>query len=386
MGVGRIWKDEVFRYKDPVSGRTVTKLTNYLGHSHHLYFTDPCFFNEGRSFVFLSDRENSANVFRYDLETATITQLTDLQTTITPRGYYSLINHAYYFWLETKLYELKVDTYRLRVLYEAPDDFVPRHTLSVTADGKYVCTLLQWKKDVEPKGEKSISYSYSRFIELYEAFPLSCIVKIEVSTGKMDVLHEDRNHMGHVNTSPTRPDLLTFCHEGPGIRVKQRIWGMDVNTGKVWKLREQNGEAAVVHEYWFADGETIGYHGRMLPDQHPNFFGAVKWDGSEQMEYNFPFKSTHFASNDLDLMVGDGTSAFAHNAKPYIMLFKRDGDTYTGPRILSMHRSTFNDQYAHPHPRFTPDGKQIMYTSDLTSYSNIYLVDIGDFEDLPELK
>jgi hypothetical protein len=26
-----------------------------------------------------------------------------------------------------------------------------------------------------------------------------------------------------------------------------------------------------------------------------------------------------------------------------------------------------------------------LYTSDLTAYSNMYLVDIGDFEDLPDL-
>ena len=49
------------------------------------------------------------------------------------------------------------------------------------------------------------------------------------------------------------------------------------------------------------------------------------------------------------------------------------------------HRSTFNDQHAHAHPRFSPDGKHILYTSDLTGYSNLYLVEIGDFDDLPDL-
>ena len=88
------------------------------------------------------------------------------------------------------------------------------------------------------------------------------------------------------------------------------------------------------------------------------------------------------------MMVGDGTPAFVFprdSDQPYIQLFKRDGDRYIGPRILAFHRSTFNDQHAHCHPRFTPDGKSVLYTSDLTSYSNMYLVDVGDFEDLPEM-
>ena len=35
--------------------------------------------------------------------------------------------------------------------------------------------------------------------------------------------------------------------------------------------------------------------------------------------------------------------------------------------------------------RFTPDGKYVLYSSDLTGYSNMYLVEVGDFEDLPLL-
>jgi oligogalacturonide lyase len=85
------------------------------------------------------------------------------------------------------------------------------------------------------------------------------------------------------------------------------------------------------------------------------------------------------------MMVGDGNSIGSPNAKPFIQLFKWDGEQYIGPKILSYHRSTFNDQHAHCHPRFTPDGKSILYSSDLTSYANMYLAKIGDFDTLPDL-
>ena len=61
-------------------------------------------------------------------------------------------------------------------------------------------------------------------------------------------------------------------------------------------------------------------------------------------------------------------------AQPFIQLFRRTDEGYEGPRILAWHRSTFNNQHAHPHPRFTPDGRYVLY---LTDYSNMYLVPVG---------
>jgi len=54
--------------------------------------------------------------------------------------------------------------------------------------------------------------------------------------------------------------------------------------------------------------------------------------------------------------------------------------------VRPLYRSTFNNRHAHCHPRFTPDGKAVLYTSDLTLYSNMYLVEVGDFDELPDLE
>src|SRR4051812_41108106 len=76
---GYVFDDQPFEYRDKFSDCKVTQLTRYLGHSNHLYFTDPCWLNAGSSFVFTSDRGNHSNLFRYDLDTHQVTQLTDLQ-------------------------------------------------------------------------------------------------------------------------------------------------------------------------------------------------------------------------------------------------------------------------------------------------------------------
>jgi oligogalacturonide lyase len=386
MTKGRIYHDPQFRYIDQHSNREILQMTNYLGHSNHFYFTDPTFFNDNRSMVFTSDRENQSNLFRYDFDDGAITQMTDLKGADRPGGCVSLVNNALYFWWQNVLYALDLDSLEERVIWEAAPPLLPRGRANPTADGKYICTMLM---EDQPEDKPRISFSYSRFREYFLLKPLTQIVRIEIATGKTEVIHEDRRYLGHVNTSPVLPDILTYCHEGPWTKIDQRIWGLNVHTGETWKIRTQHGDYSIGHEYWFADGVHIGYHGRPRGESGKHVFGHIKWNNSEWVEDHFPFHSTHFHSLDETLIVGDGTAASVFTtdgtARPYIQLFKWDGERYVGPRILAYHRSTFNNQHAHCHPRFTPDGKAVLYTSDLTAYSNMYLVEVGDFEDLPEL-
>jgi oligogalacturonide lyase len=262
------------------------------------------------------------------------------------------------------------------------------------------------------------------------------IVVIDADTGAMETIHSERARIEHVNAAPGDPDLLTFCHEGPWARVRQRIWGLRVSTGEVWPIRPQNGDLAVGHEYFVrgaaearsgrADGASasgafgahwIGYHGRRLPEERVHTFGFVRSDNSECIEWDFPYHCTHFTSYGLNWALGDGTPAnvqpwFRTEQRPFLMLFRRrphaaDGtgatrgnavDTvarassgadeirFDGPRVLAYHRSTFNEQLSHPHPQFTPDGEHVMFTSDVGGYANIYMVPVGSFEELPRVE
>ena len=387
MGKGKVYHDPQFRYIDSYSNREVLQLTNYLGHSNHFYFTDPCWFNGNRSYVFTSDRENQSNLFRYDLDDGRITQMTDLQGTGRPGGCISAANSALYFGWQGAIHELNLETLEEREICRQTPPMLIRGRANPTADGKYVCVMLM---EDQPEEEAKISFSYSRFREFFHLKPLTQIVRIEVATGKMEVIHEDRRYMGHVNTSPVLPDILTYCHEGPWNWIDQRIWGLNVQSGETWKVRPQDGDYSIGHEYWFADGVHVGYHGRPRDESGRHVFGHIRWDNKEWVEDHFPFHSTHFHSLDERLIVGDGTAAFVFTSesksRPYIQLFKLDGEQYVGPKILSYHRSTFNNQHAHCHPRFTLDGKAVLYTSDLTAYSNMYLVEVGEFEELPDLE
>ena len=386
--------DASFSYTDRASGRTVRQLTTYRGHSSHPYFTDPCWFNDGRSFVFTSDRDGASNVYRYDIDDGAVRRLSDLTGVhkenervfdYRPQPMYSAANDRAYYWWRNTLFELDVETGAERTVYTAPENVLLGIHAATSADGKYICTAMRDR--VESKAP-SLEYPYHKFPELMRARPKTAIIRIEVATGACETIHEEEQFITHVNHSPTLPNVLTFCHEGHWEHIEQRIWGLDITTGKRWKIRDQSDRRYTVgHEYWFADGERIGYHGRPrsgAADEH--VYGFARWDGSDVTEVTFPYHSNHFASADEKVIVGDGTPVRVSLDTPYIMLYARDGERFTEPRVLAEHRCTFNHQHSHCHPRFTPDGRSILFVSDATGYAQLYLVEIGAIEELPRIE
>jgi len=152
-----------------------------------------------------------------------------------------------------------------------------------------------------------------------------------------------------------------------------------MNTGQAWMIRPTVPGESVGHEYWFEDGIHIGFHGSVSGQ---TIYGSIRYDNTEHIEAPFPVeRSWHFSSNNLDMIVGD-----SDERKPYLLLWRfRDG-AFEGPRILAQHRGSFHVQIVHVHPRFTPDGKQVLYTADPDGYGQVYLADVPEFESLPILE
>ncbi|MCD6290882.1 MAG: oligogalacturonide lyase, partial [Anaerolineae bacterium] len=350
---GDTWTAEWIERRDPVTGQVVKQLTNYKGHSHHLYFTNPGWYENGRRLLFGSDRNNQTLLFSLDLETGEITQMTDRAQPSPPMHtsfLFTCVNSTQteaYFWHGHDLVALDLHSLDERVLYHAPDGFQV-NILNCTADGRFLCTGLF--EDLSARFQVDLLHGYVGFREYWAARPLSRILKIAVDGSSAETVWEERSWIGHINTSPTQPHLLTFCHEGPWELVDNRIWGLDLNTGRVWKIRprEEEGER-IGHEYWLADGESIGYHGRT---SRGAIFGFIRYDNTERQEAVIAANSMHFHSNHRHLIVGDGT-----RDQPYILLWRWQGEQIEGPRVLCWHRGSFHIQEVHTHPQLTPDAR-----------------------------
>ena len=223
-------------YKDPCSGVEVTQLTDYKGHSHHFYFTNPGWYDGGRKLLFSSDRNNRTNLFGIDLSTGEIEQLTDLEPVPLPRELEFLracknpVREEVYFWRDVRLMSLDLISRRTRVLYEIDQGWAVSMT-NCSADGCYVY-FGSWE-DLSDRFRIDLLRGYVGFRETWAAMPLSQIVQVATDGSGAHTIYDEEYWIGHVNTSPTQPHLLTFCHEGPWDKVDHRIWGLDVDTGKV---------------------------------------------------------------------------------------------------------------------------------------------------------
>lgn len=75
------------------------------------------------------------------------------------------------------------------------------------------------------------------------------------------------------------------------------------------------------------------------------------------------------------IIVGDGAGA--------IRIWRRECDRYSQPRLLCRHHSAMKIQQTHPHPRISPDGRYVVFSSDRSCCGNVYRVPLVAFVSLP---
>lgn len=369
---GRIWPAEVEAYDDPNTGARVHRLTGYPGsRDRHPYFTEPCWYDDGRRLLVRASRDGPVQLFSVDLDTGLITQLTDL-----PEGFSSPTRaeggSEVYSWSGDHLVAVDLDTLAVRSLYEKPSAYNGKIP-GVNADGSRVCVSI-----VENVRDR---VGDDWFTEKFEYGPHSVALSVPTDGGEAETLFEEDAWIGHVNPSPTRPELVTYCEEGPWHLVDNRIWVLNVETGERWKVREMPGDGAVGHEYWMADGERIGYHGREgSGDDRYLFAGSARYDDTDHRETEIPVRATHTYANSPELIVVDGSTDV-----PVNLLYRYDETAggYEGPRMLATH--DWGPDSPHPHSRLSPNDDAVVFDSDRhQGDSDVYVVEVPDFDELPK--
>jgi len=370
-------KSESERFIDRDTGAEVIRLTSHEAPSNHIYFTNNSFYDNGRKIVFESDRTGIPNFFSLDLKSGEIDQLTELEKLISDgepplyEAFVDPVKNNCCFFLSGTLYRLSLGTLELTPIYTLPKGFI-NHIISIAPDGEYVYTsIVQYDTD-RLKGDLPLR-------EIMERNPISRIIRIPIDGGPEEILREEQCFIAHVNISPTDKKMLTYCHEGPWYLVDHRLWYLNTETGEAGKLHPCEEGEFIGHEYWYADGKRIGYHGSKNDSFH---IGSVNSDGSGDRSFDFPFRTGHTFSLDEKLIVGDGNA----DGK-FLRLWRLSDDGYEAPRALCRHDCSFRRQRAHVHPRFTPDGKSVLYTSDMTGVEQIYLAKLPeDISSLPMLE
>ncbi len=353
---------------DPDTGAQVTRLTPTDITCHRNYFYQKCFTNDGKKLIFGAEfgPVTNWNYHLLDLQSQTAVQLSDGAGENTFGGFLSPDDQYLYFVRGGRtLVRLALHGLVEEVVYTVPEGWVGYGTwVSNSACTKMVGIEIA-QADWSPLSD------WKQFAEMYHRRPLCRLFSIDLATGARTVILEQKGWLGHPQYRPGDDHTVAYCHEGPHDLVDARMWFIDEDGKNRRCGKVHEADESCTHEFWVPDGSAMvfvsyfkGQRERWICSLDPVTLQSRKLNGS--------------------LMVGDGCGSPADVADagshtidddPYLHLFDmKAGAT----QRIARHDSSWkvhkgNRQVTHPHPSFTPDGKQVLFSADAEGEPALYL-------------
>ena len=386
MTVGRTYEPEWRDVQDPLTGRRVRQLTDSPAEDYHLYFYNPSVTPDGRYLIFISERTGVSNLFRLELQNGSIVQLTDTRPvraeywpfTESVKGVGSCLpvvaNHGQevFYFEGSDLLAVEIESLKRRSILSVPSDRRPSMLQANTSGETLV--FATWDEDLFMERSQR-AYAGEKFPdENFFQETTSTILRVNALTGHSEEIWcKEKFWINHVHVHPRNRDLILFCHEYSG--SPDRMWLLNVSSGQCAPIPGQGPDEWYEHEFWSQDGERVCFHGGIRNDTTQGFCGWCSPDGATYTKAYHNTSGRAYAHYNLhadgQTMVTDGEARPGCISKVQL----RDGKQEF--KVLCRHDSyTFgDDQRCHPHPSFTPDGRQVIFTSNRTGSSNIYLTD-----------
>lgn len=371
---------------DPDTGARITRLTPPEVTCHRNYFYQKCFTNDGRQLLFGAGfgpaPSPNWNYHLLDLDSGSALQLTDGLGENTFGGFLSPDDRFLYFVRgERRLIRLHLSDLHEDVAYVVPEGWVGYGTWVANS----ACTKMV---GIEIAAEDWFPLSdWQKFHQMYHAKPRCRLIRIDLASGARETILEQRGWLGHPQYRPGDDRTVAYCHEGPHDLVDARMWFIDEDgTNRRCGKVHEAGESCT-HEFWVPDGSAMVYVS-YLAGQRDRWICALDPATLANRRLMRMPPCSHLMSNhDGTLLVGDGcgspadvADAGAHHiaTDPFLHLFDlRDGST----RRIAHHDSSWrvhkgNRQVTHPHPSFTPDQRQVLFSADAEGEPALYLAEI----------
>lgn len=233
-----------------------------------------------------------------------------------------------------------------------------------------------------------------RLLEREQARIPMVMFTVDTRTGKQQIIHRSTDWLGHLQFSPTDPQLLMFCHEGPWHRV-DRIWSMRLGgEPRLMHQRSMNMEIAG-HEFFDNDGKTIWYD-LQTPRGEVFWLASVTPEGRRTWyKVERDMWSVHFQiAPDGKSFAGDGGDeemvAHAKDGKWIYRFTPHDipdvagisapnaehlvhPGTFTAEKLVDMSK---HDYRLEPNLHFTRDMKHLIFRSNMHGEVHTYMVDL----------
>jgi oligogalacturonide lyase len=373
---------------DVDTGARITRLTPLDVTCHRNYFYQKCFSNDGSKLVFGAEfgpqPSPNWNYHLLDLASQTATQLTEGAGENTFGGFLSPDDrHLYFVRAERQLIRLALADLSEEVAYTVPDGWVGYGTWVANSACTKVVGIEIAAADWFPLSD------WRKFDEMFHKKPLCRLFSIDLATGRRQVILEQRGWLGHPQYRPFDDNTVAYCHEGPHDLIDARMWFINEDgTQRRCGKEHLNGESCT-HEFWVPDGSAMVYvsYQKGQSERWIRTLDPVTLADKPLMKMP---QCSHLMSNyHGTLIVGDGCGPAADagsgsanemlKGDPFLHLF----DLKTGTtRPIAHHDSSWgvykaSRQVTHPHPSFTPDERQVLFSADAQAEPALYLADLA---------
>ena len=208
--------------------------------------------------------------------------------------------------------------------------------------------------------------------------PMS-LYTVNIKTGEVKQFHAATDWLNHVQFSPTDPTLMMFCHEGPWHKV-DRIWTIRTDGSELKKIHTRTMDMEIAgHEFFSQDGKQILYD---LQTPKSQVFWLASYDihSGKLTKYGLTKRewSVHFGiSPDGKSFLGDGggpNSVAKGDNGQWLYLFHPKDGKFESEKLVNLAK---HDYSLEPNATFTPDGKWIVFRSNMLGPTQVYAVEIA---------
>lgn len=389
MGKGTIRQLQYHTRTDPDTGACVTRLTPADVTCHRNYFYQKCFTRDGSRLLFAGEFGPAPsphwNYQLLDLASGQARQLTEGQGENTFGGFLSPDDrHLFFVRAERQLVRLALDDLHEEVVYTVPEGWVGYGTWVANSACTKMVGIEIAANDWFPLSD------WQKFHAMFHARPRCRLIRIDLQgpqQGRREVILEQQGWLGHPQYRPGDDHTVAYCHEGPHDLIDARMWFIDED-GRNRRCGKPHapGESCT-HEFWVPDGSAMIYVSYTHGERERWICRLDPVTLQDQRLMRMPPCSHLMSNDDGTLLVGDGcdtpvdvadTGGHRIERDPFLHLFDlRRGQT----RRIAHHDSSWkvykgNRQVTHPHPSFTPDQRQVLYSSDCDGEPALFLADL----------
>lgn len=395
-GIGAEFAPEWKTERDAVTGRTLRRLTSAPANSYPLYYFIPSITADDRYLVFHSERDGWVQLYRMDLESGRIVQLTAATTRESGwaiwcephlRGVYnhlSALNQAtgeVAYFQDEEIRAVRLDTLAGRVLHRMPGrtpigqtGFSPDGRLFafIHADAAHFRRAISDREALGNMGRFSWPKDHQNW---RNSVPTTISVLDTAGGGCRDVVRLDY-HVHHVMFADNQRLLVNHPKNDPG------MWTIRTDGTDRRHLRPRDAHGVVVHQVVTAAG--IFYEAVGGPPGSRNRLGC--YDLARQTWEEVPLP-------DLDGYVHTGWDPAGR-----FLFFEHHGNTH---QLISLHFPFRKErtrtqvlrtmppyprpgQRYHAHPFLSPGRKWLFYTEVVDGFSQVCALDVADLVDREE--